>query len=56
MNVANSVLLLASVATAYAASAEPRKLISLYDGITPLVTRFNSMQDRPQVVAILSPT
>lgn len=56
MNVAKTVLLLASVATTCAASAEPRKLISLADGLTPLATGFNNQQDRAQVVAILSPT
>ena len=56
MKVEKSVLLLASVAAAFAASAEPRKLVSLGDGITPLATRFNNQQDRAQVVAILSPT
>ncbi len=56
MNVSNSVLLLACVATVSAASAKPRDLISLDDGITPIVTRFNKHQDRVQIVAILSPT
>ncbi len=56
MNVSHSVLLLAGVATVSAASAEPHNLISLDDGLTPLVTRFNNHQDRAQIVAILSPT
>ncbi len=56
MSVSSYAVLLVSVATTYAASAEPRKLISLADGITPLVSRFNDQKDRPQVVAILSPT
>ena len=56
MNVSKPVLLLVSVSTTCAASAVPRKLISLADGITPLATRFNHQQDRAQVVAILSPT
>ncbi len=56
MNVPHSALLFACVATVSAASAEPRDLISLDDGITPLVTRFNKHQDRAQIVAILSPT
>ena len=56
MNVAKSVLLLASVAATCAASAEPCKLISLADGLTPLSTSFNNQRDRAQVVAILSPT
>ena len=56
MNVAKSVLLLASVATTCTASAEPRRLISLADGLTPLATRFNNQQDRARFVAILSPT
>ncbi len=56
MNASTSVLLIASVATACAASAEPQELISLADGITPLANRFNDYHDRPQIVAILSPT
>ncbi len=56
MNVSYSALLLALIATTYEASAEPRNLISLNDGITPLVSRFNNQQDRAQIVAILSPT
>ena len=56
MIVSKSVLLLASVVTTYAVSAEPGKLTSLADGLAPLATRFNSKQDRVQVVAILSPT
>lgn len=56
MNVSKSVLLLASVATACVASAEPRELTSLAEGTAPLATRFNDQQDRARVVAILSPT
>ena len=56
MYISKSVLLVASVATACAASAAPPKLISLADGITPLADRFNNQRDRQKVVAILSPT
>ena len=56
MNVSTSVLLVASVATMCAASAEPGKLTSLAGGLAPLANRFNNQQDRVQVVAILSPT
>lgn len=56
MIVSRSLLLLASVVTTYAVSAEPGKLTSLADGLAPLATRFNSKQDRAQFVAILSPT
>ena len=56
VKVSTSVLLMASVATMCAASAEPRKLTSLADGLAPLANRFNNQQDRVQVVAILSPT
>ncbi len=56
MNVPHAVFLLACVATVSSASADPGNLISLDDGIKPLVTRFNNHQDRAQIVAILSPT
>lgn len=56
MNISRTVLLLASVATTFAASAEPGKLISLAAGLTPLAGQFNTQRDRAQIVAILSPT
>ena len=56
MNASKSVVLLVSLATTCAVSAEPRELISLADGVAPLAARFNNQQARPQVVAILSPT
>ena len=56
MNVSRSVVLLASVVTTVAASAEQGKLISLADGLTPLASQFNTQRDRAQLVAILSPT
>lgn len=46
MNVSKSALLLASVAAALPASAQPRKLISLADGIAPLASRFNIQRYR----------
>ena len=56
MIVSKPAVMFASVVTLVAVSAEPGKLTSLADGLAPLVTRFNSMQDRARVVAILSPT
>ena len=46
MSVSKPLLLLASVAAALPASAQPRKLISLADGIVPLASRFNIQRYR----------
>lgn len=45
MNVSESVLLMVAVATTYTASAEPRELVSLADGITPAVQTDDTSDD-----------
>ena len=60
MNVANFVLLLGSIATVTAASAEPptgaSEPVVLSESIDPLRDYFNAHKDKHRFIAILSPT